>query len=76
MVQTPVQAPVKPTPVPLSADLVGAPPITLRLPEQWAVDDDRLVELSVLNEMLWIERTAEGRFGSTSPADSSSPNTN
>lgn len=60
MVQTPVQAPVKPTPVPLSADLVGAPPITLRLPEQWAVDDDRLVELSVLNEMLWIERTAEG----------------
>ena len=55
-----VQAPVKPAPAPLSADLVGAPPLTLRLPPQWAVDDDHLVELSVLNEMLWIERTAAG----------------
>ena len=60
-----VQAPVKPAPAPLSepafsVDLVDAPPITLRLPEQWSVDDDCLSELGALNELLWIERTAEG----------------
>lgn len=58
-----VQAPTKPAPIsdaPYSKSLVGAPPITLQLPAEWAVDDDCLSELGELNEMLWIERTAEG----------------
>lgn len=58
-----VQAPTKPPPISepaFNADLVDAPPIILRLPPQWAVDDDCLSELGALNELLWIERTAEG----------------
>ena len=58
-----VQAPTKPVPIsdaPYSENLVGAPPIKLRLPTEWAVDDDCLSALGELNEMLWIERTAEG----------------
>ena len=60
-----VQAPAKPAPTPpgaatLNADLVEAPPITLRLPARWTLDSQRLLELSALNEALWFERTAEG----------------
>ena len=60
-----VQAPVKPAPAPpgefaLSPDLVEAPPITLRLPPQWELTDERVVELGESNELLGFERTAEG----------------
>ena len=60
-----VHAPVKPAPAPpsdftLSADLVEAPPITLRLPSQWTLTDERVVELGEANEALGFERTAEG----------------
>ena len=60
-----VQAPVKPAPAPLgaptlNADLVEAPPITLRLPPQWKLTDERMVELGETNELLGFERTAEG----------------
>ena len=58
-----VQAPTKPAPIsdaPYGADLVEAPPITLRLPVQWAADDDCLIELGERNELFGFERTAEG----------------
>ena len=60
-----VQAPVKPAPAPpsdftLSPDLVEAPPITLRLPPQWQLTDERVVELGETNDALGFERTAEG----------------
>ena len=60
-----VQAPAKPAPAPpgdatLNADLVEAPPITLRLPPQWELTDERMVELGETNEPLGFERTAEG----------------
>ena len=60
-----VQAPVKPAPAPpsaptLSADLVEAPPITLRLPSQWTLTDERVVELGEANDALGFERTVEG----------------
>ena len=57
------QAPVKPAPVSdisCGAELVEAPPIVLRLPAQWAADDDCLVELGERNDLLGFERTAEG----------------
>ena len=60
-----VQAPVKPAPAPpsdftLSPDLVEAPPIALRLPPQWDLTDERVVELGESNDALGFERTAEG----------------
>lgn len=60
-----VQAPVKPAPAPssdftLSPDLVEAPPIALRLPPQWELTDERVVELGESNDALGFERTAEG----------------
>ena len=61
MVQAPVKsAPAPPGDVTLNADLVEAPPITLRLPPQWELTDERVVELGESNEMLSFERTAEG----------------
>ena len=68
-----VQAPVKPAPAPpgtptLNADLVEAPPITLRLPPQWQLTDERMVELGETNEPLGFERTAEGVLQITLPA--------
>ena len=60
-----VQAPTKPPRAPLSApklspDLVGSPPITLRLPKEWALSDECMVELGERNDALGFERTAEG----------------
>ena len=60
-----VQAPAKPAPAPsdapiLSADLAEAPPIALRLPPQWELTDERVIELGESNELLIFERTAEG----------------
>ena len=68
-----VQAPVKPAPAPpdapiLSADLAEAPPIALRLPPQWELTDERVVELGEANELLGFERTAEGVLHITLPA--------
>ena len=68
-----VQAPVKPAPAPpdapvLSADLAEAPPIALRLPPQWELTDERMVELGEINEPLGFERTAEGVLHITLPA--------
>ena len=68
-----VQAPVKPAPAPpdapiLSADLAEAPPIALRLPPQWELTDERVVELGEANELLGFERTAEGVLQITLPA--------
>ena len=67
-----VQAPVKPAPAVKresadSAAVVGAPPITLRLPAQWALDDQCLLKLSALNETLWFERSAEGALQISPP---------
>ena len=67
-----VQAPVKPESVEqcgteINADLAGAPPITLRLPSQWPLSDDDLVELGTLNDALWFERTAEGALQISPP---------
>ena len=60
-----VQAPVKPVPAPsraptLNAHLAEAPPIALRLPPQWELTDERVIELGESNELLIFERTAEG----------------
>ena len=60
-----VQAPVQPAPAPpgdfsLSADLVEAPPITLRLPPQWTLTDELIVQLAALNESWLFERSAKG----------------
>ena len=68
-----VQAPVKPAPAPpgtptLSGDIAEAPPITLRLPPQWELTDERMVELGETNEPLGFERTAEGVLQITLPA--------
>ena len=68
-----VQAPVKPAPAPpdapiLSADLAEAPPIALRLPPQWELTDERMVELGEINEPLGFERAAEGVLHITLPA--------
>ena len=67
-----VQAPVKPAPEAKRelagiAAVAGAPPITLRLPPQWALDGQRLLELSALNEALWFERSAEGALQISPP---------
>ena len=60
-----VQALVKPAPAPpsdftLSPDLVEAPPITLRLPPQWELTDELIVQLAALNESWLFERSAKG----------------
>ena len=60
-----VQAPVKPAPVEQrdaerSADLTGASPITLRLPGEWSLSDECVIELGECNKLLGFERTAEG----------------
>ena len=67
-----VQAPVKPAPAVKrenagSAAVVGAPPITLRLPAQWALADQCLLKLSALNETLWFEHSAEGALQISPP---------
>ena len=68
-----VQAPVKPAPAPpgaptLSGYIAEAPPLMLRLPPQWELTDERVVELSEINEPLGFERTAEGVLQITLPA--------
>ena len=68
-----VQAPVKPVPAPsraptLNAHLAEAPPIALRLPPQWELTDERVIELGESNELLIFERTAEGVLQITLPA--------
>ena len=67
-----VHAPVKPVPqakreIAGSTAVVGSQPLTLRLPSQWALDDQCLFELSALNEALWFERTAEGALQISPP---------
>ena len=67
-----VQAPTKPPPAPLSApklspDLVGSPPITLRLPKEWALSDACVVALGELNDCWSFERSAEGALVIGSP---------
>ena len=60
-----VQAPVKPAPaevddVQSNADLTDTPPITLRLPDEWSLSDECVIQLGECNELLGFERTAEG----------------
>ena len=67
-----VQAPVKPAPAPMrdiapGRDADAYLPITLRLPSQWALSDDDLLELGALNDALWFERTAEGALQISPP---------
>ena len=58
-------APTKPMPVSPAAavaapEIVEQPPLTLRLPPQWALTDECMVILGESNEALGFERTAEG----------------
>ena len=67
-----VQAPTKPPPASLSApklspDLVGSPPITLRLPKEWVLSDACVVALGELNDCWSFERSAEGALVIGSP---------
>ena len=60
-----VQAPVKPAPavvddVQSNAELTDTPPITLRLPDEWSLRDECVIQLGECNELLGFERTAEG----------------
>ena len=60
-----VQAPVKPAPAVKrenagSAAVAGAPPLTLRLPPQWTLTDELIVQLAALNESWLFERSAKG----------------
>ena len=56
--------PTKPPPAPstqavVSPELVEQPPLTLRLPPQWALTDECLILLGERNESLSFERTRE-----------------
>ena len=58
-------APTKPPPAPstqavASPEIVEPPPLTLRLPPQWALTDECVILLGESNESLGFERTREG----------------
>ena len=59
-------APTKPLPAAApdaaaaSPEIVEQPPLTLRLPPQWALTDECMILLGESNESLGFERTAEG----------------
>ena len=58
-------APTKPMPVSPAAavaapEIVEQPPLTLRLPPQWALTDECMILLGESNEALGFERTREG----------------
>ena len=53
-----VTAPAKPVPETITAPVLGT--LTLRLPNEWNLTDDLLLELCALNECLQFETDAEG----------------
>ena len=59
-----VSAPTKP---PLAPTIVPGASTTLRLPAEWKLTTDCLIELAALNEALFFERTAEGALVITGP---------
>ena len=59
-----VSAPTKP---PLAPTIVPGASTTLRLPAEWKLTPDCLIELAALNEALFFERTAEGALVITGP---------
>ena len=66
-------APTKPPPVApamaaVSPEIVEQPPITLRLPPQWALTDECMIFLGEINESLGFERTREGALNISFPS--------
>ncbi len=59
-----VSAPTKP---PLAPTIVPGASTTLRLPAEWKLTTDCLIELAALNEALFFARTAEGALVITGP---------
>ena len=59
-----VSAPTKP---PLAPTIVPGASTTLRLPAEWELTTDCLIELAALNEALFFERTAAGALVITGP---------
>ena len=56
-----------PTKAPLAPRIVPGASTTLRLPADWKLTTDCLIELAALNEALFFERTAEGALVITGP---------
>ena len=66
-------APTKPMPASPAAavaapEIVEQPPITLRLPEQWALTDECMILLGESNEALGFERTKEKTLNISLPS--------
>src|SRR4051812_10196309 len=72
----PKKAPPDSSQEPVSPAATLEAPLTLRLPPSLRIDDDQFFDLCQENELLWIERSAEGELIIMPPAAGESGNRN